>query len=381
MQQENNNLRFTPSSNEQSPELQKLFADITVQIDNFCQGNTSVPRVLINRFVAGHICHDDIEELPLAFVAPKTKAPVPSRDLTSWQKFVAIQQQNQGASDLGGAGKFAGTSRLALEWQNLTQEERDSFKDTEIVSKRKQKKRKVDDLGVDDGTTIKSHQYNAAMKAFKTNINAMLQNFGTHIILIAVTDTRQTHLYPPVVLPNSDIANEAIQYTERYLLKGDFYGELKRHVDIKGTISQSLREIENAPHSAASVITSSQHVVAEASSKDVMPHIEDARKRMEILNDVNQRFLESYNKVSSQTKIPWMKIIQNPSSKIELVGFPTGCYFAVGKNRKQRRELKLPLSKNSKNKVHFELKLLDKQELLYLELLIKKEELFFRWKE
>lgn len=203
MQQENNNLRFTPSSNEQSPELQKLFADITVQIDNFCQGNTSVPRVLINRFVAGHICHDDIEELPLAFVAPKTKAPVPSRDLTSWQKFVAIQQQNQGASDLGGAGKFAGTSRLALEWQNLTQEERDSFKDTEIVSKRKQKKRKVDDLGVDDGTTIKSHQYNAAMKAFKTNINAMLQNFGTHIILIAVTDTRQTHLYPPVVLPNS----------------------------------------------------------------------------------------------------------------------------------------------------------------------------------
>lgn len=54
-------------------------------------------------------------------------------------------------------------------------------------------------------------------------------------------------------------------------------------------------EIENAPHSAASVITSSQHVVAEASSKDVMPHIEDARKRMEILNDVNQRFLESYS--------------------------------------------------------------------------------------
>jgi len=204
MQQENNNnLRFTPRSNEQSPELQKLFADITVQIDNFCQGNISVSRALLNRLVAGHICHDDIEELPLAFVAPKTTTPAPPRELTSWQKFVAIQQQTQEASDLGGAGKFAGASRLAMEWQSLTQEERDSFKDREIVSKRKQKKRKVDDLGVDDGTTIKSHQYNAAMKAFKTNINAMLQNFGTHIILIAVTDTRETHLYSPVVLSNS----------------------------------------------------------------------------------------------------------------------------------------------------------------------------------
>ena len=89
----------------------------------------------------------------------------------------------------------------------------------------------------------------------------------------------------------------------------------------------------------------------------------------------------SLDKVASQTKIPWMKIIQSPSSKIELVGFPTGCFFAVGRNEKQRRELKLPLSKNSKNKVHFELKLLDKQELLYLELLLKKEELFFRCKE
>ncbi|CAO0794117.1 unnamed protein product [Mucor circinelloides] len=377
MQQENNNnLRFTPRSNEQSPELQKLFADITVQIDNFCQGNTSIPRALINRFVAGHICHDDIEELPLAFVAPKTTTPAP---------LVTIQQQAQEASDLGGAGKFAGASRLAMEWQSLTQEERDSFKDREIVSKRKQKKRKVDDLGVDDGTTIKSHQYNAAMKAFKTNINAMLQNFGTHIILIAVTDTRETHLYPPVVLPNSDIANEAIQYTERYLLKGDFFGELRRHVEIKGTISQSLRENENAPPSAASSVITSSQPVAEAPSNDdtvdVMPQIQDARKRMEILDAVNKRFLESYNKVASQTKIPWMKIIQSPSSKIELVGFPTGCFFAVGRNEKQRRELKLPLSKNSKNKAHFELKLLDKQELLYLELLLKKEELFFRCKE
>ncbi|KAG1061887.1 hypothetical protein G6F42_027562 [Rhizopus arrhizus] len=90
----------------------------------------------------------------------------------------------------------------------------------------------------------------------------------------------------------------------------------------KGTISQSLRgklymiedQIEvaisvvdflsaengNAPPSAASVITLNQPV-AEASSNnddiivDVMPQIEDARKRMEILDAVNKRFLESYS--------------------------------------------------------------------------------------
>ncbi|KAG1087473.1 hypothetical protein G6F42_020595 [Rhizopus arrhizus] len=139
------------------------------------------------------------------FLRQKRRHLPPPRELTSWQKFVAMQQQTEDANDnlLRGAGKFAGASRLAMGWQSLTQEERDSFKDREIASKRKQKKRKVDD----DETTIKSHHYNAVIKVFKTNINAMLQNFrSTHIILIAVTEDniRETHLYPPVVLSNSD---------------------------------------------------------------------------------------------------------------------------------------------------------------------------------
>ncbi|CAO0791816.1 unnamed protein product [Mucor circinelloides] len=142
---------------------------------------------------------------PSGICCAKNDDICPPRELTSWQKFVAMQQQTEDANDnlLRGAGKFAVASRLAMGWQSLTQEERDSFKDREIASKRKQKKRKVDD----DETTIKSHHYNAVIKVFKTNINAMLQNFrSTHIILIAVTEDniRETHLYPPVVLSNSD---------------------------------------------------------------------------------------------------------------------------------------------------------------------------------
>lgn len=74
----------------------------------------------------------------------------------------------------------------------------------------------------------------------------------------------------------------------------------------------------------------------------------------------------------------WMKVLASDSKHfVELVGWPKGVFF-LEKTSGRSKELKMPFSKSTDGKMHFQLKLLGKQELLYIEKLFIKEILSFK---
>lgn len=197
-------LRFHPKSYEQTPELQQLFDRIDDQIDLFLSNESnSIPRAQLSRLVAGHLCKDDVEELQTAFKAFSIRQPkkATTKVLNSWNKYVSVK--SNGSTDLGGTGLFAGSTRLSLEWGSMTSEEKDVYKRMDIAPKARGKKRKINNDDDIDEMTIKSYQYRDALKGFEDLMAAMLDNFGTHVVLMAVTDTRSNHLFPPYMGQNS----------------------------------------------------------------------------------------------------------------------------------------------------------------------------------
>jgi hypothetical protein len=82
--------------------------------------------------------------------------------------------------------------------------------------------------------------------------------------------------------------------------------------------------------------------------------------------------------IPNAKSVSWMKVLVSDSKhSAELVGWPEGVFFlenATGKGK----ELKIPFSKSTDGKTHFQLKLLGKQELLYIEKLFLNEILSFK---
>lgn len=199
-----NLLRFLPNADEQSLELQRLFNLIDDQIDLFIGSESnSIPRAQLNRLVAGHLCKDDIEELPAVFKAFRIGQPskVINKELNPWNKHVSVKGGE--SNDLGGTGLFKGSPRLSLEWSSMTTEEKDVYRSMNIAPKAREKKRKMKNADQTDDRTIKSCQYQESLNSFESWMAAMLDNFGTHMILLAATDSRSTYLFPPYVAPNS----------------------------------------------------------------------------------------------------------------------------------------------------------------------------------
>lgn len=105
-------------------------------------------------------------------------------------------------TDLRGKGKFSGSPRLAKEWAAITPEEKHAYRDMEITSKVKNKKRKMNADQIDK-KTIRCEQYHDVMNGFEKSMAAMVENFNTHIILMAATYSRSTYLFPPYIWPSS----------------------------------------------------------------------------------------------------------------------------------------------------------------------------------
>ena len=80
--------------------------------------------------------------------------------------------------------------------------------------------------------------------------------------------------------------------------------------------------------------------------------------------------------------IQWMRILdeEGKKSKVELKGLPTSSFFHVdGADRGATQKFTMPIATKKKNgKKYFDLKLLNKQELIYLEKHLVTGEIFFQ---
>jgi hypothetical protein len=66
----NEEIRFVPNEEEMTPDLKQLMLSISAQIDEYCIKTSASPS-LINRFVAGHVCCEDLDHLAVNFKKPK----------------------------------------------------------------------------------------------------------------------------------------------------------------------------------------------------------------------------------------------------------------------------------------------------------------------
>lgn len=185
----NEEIRFVPNEEEMTPDLKQLMLSISAQIDEYCIKTSASPS-LINRFVAGHVCCEDLDHLAVNFKKPKTSS---TRSPSSWNKFNSVK----GGKSCGNF-KFSGSSKLSEEWSNMTQEEKNEYKNINIIPKKRKMNRNVE-----AEESLRHFAYAKALDFIQNYLDSMRNNFETHAILIAVTDTRQSMLYPPSVYPNS----------------------------------------------------------------------------------------------------------------------------------------------------------------------------------
>lgn len=181
-----------------TPKLELLFNQVSLLIERFCEESsndeTSLGSVEVSRLVAGHICKDDIAYLVANF---KALQPVIHHKTSGWNNYMSVK-----GKEVAGKGKFEGVRALGNEWRSLPAAEKDLYKAMSSTSAAA-KRRKV--VEVNRERTVQSQAYLEQSTVLENECKKMLQNFGTHMIMISVTDTRKRNLFPSEVFFNSSM--------------------------------------------------------------------------------------------------------------------------------------------------------------------------------
>ncbi|EPB87112.1 hypothetical protein HMPREF1544_06136 [Mucor circinelloides 1006PhL] len=230
-------LSFIPDNYERDdPTLTKLFKDVEALISNYMEHEAlDNDEDKIRCYVAGHVCHEMIDELKGKMVAFS-----PLKKVYPWNIYVR-EELNKLNSIREGDGKVSFKDKEVM---TKIKEDYDAIMEIDSVEKARlvaQANHESQDLRKVE-MSMKFKHFKNDWETMRDNFQYFYENYRTHIIAITSTDTKFDGYYSPKIATNSEISRHALGAIHDEIPGMTLLGILNSTVSNEGVFAASERK-------------------------------------------------------------------------------------------------------------------------------------------